>query len=74
MKLSISPRRIATRRIAGRFPAWLWREYSTASRESYGLIPVLIVDDGSRPLVVLDIDDYNALVSTPAPIEPEETP
>lgn len=55
--------RIAIHRITGKLPAWTWRELHQAARQAGDRIPLLIVDDGSQPLVILTLGDYNALVA-----------
>lgn len=51
-------------RVTGTLPAWTWRALFDATREAGDGIPVLIVEDGHRPIVILDVDDYNALAES----------
>jgi hypothetical protein len=62
---------IAPRYVRGKLPAWLWRELNSATREAGDRTPVLVVNDGDRPLIVLDLDDYNVLASSATRPEPE---
>jgi hypothetical protein len=69
MKLVISPRYVS-----GRLPAWFWREFTAATRDAGDRIPALVIDDGDRSLLVVDVDDYNRLVGTMPANGPEVTP
>lgn len=74
MNPSITRCSIAPRHSRGKLPAWLWREFQSATRAAGDRIPVLVVDDGDRPLIVLDLDDYNAIANVPTWPEPAPMP
>ncbi len=69
MKPVLSPRRVS-----GKLPAWFWREFAAVTRQAGDRIPALVIEDGDRPLIVVDADDYNKLVDAVPANGPEVTP
>lgn len=56
------PRVSATRK-RGKLPAWIWESLHAVSRDRRPDDPVMLIVEGERPVVVIDLADWNTRIS-----------